>query len=166
MNAKTITRFGILTTIALVLGYVERFIPIATGLPGIKLGIANTVLLYAIYLMDSKSTFLLMLLKVILSGILFSGLAGAIYSFAGGLFSLIMMLLTKRIKGVSIIGVSVVGAIFHNLGQLIVASAVVQTKGLLFYFAVLTLSAIITGIITGMTAKYVFKGLVYNVIIN
>lgn len=159
MSTKTITRFGLLVSVALVLGYFERFLPIAPGLPGVKLGLANTMLLYAIYLMDSKSAFCLMLLKVILSGMLFAGVSGMLYSFAGGLFSLIMMLIIKRLDNVSIVGVSVVGAVFHNIGQLTMASIIVKTKGILLYFPFLMISAIITGILTGITAKYVFKGL-------
>lgn len=159
MSTKTITRFGLLVSVALVLGYFERFLPIAPGLPGVKLGLANTMLLYAIYLMDAKSAFCLMLLKVILSGMLFAGVSGMLYSFAGGLFSLIMMLIIKRLDNVSIVGVSVVGAVFHNIGQLTMASIIVKTKGILLYFPFLMISAIITGILTGITAKYVFKGL-------
>lgn len=159
MKTKKITLFGLLLGAALVLGYFERFIPIAVGLPGVKLGLANTVLLYALYIMDVKSSFKLMLLKVILSGMIFAGVSGMIYSFSGGLLSLIMMLITKRCLNTSIVGVSLMGAVFHNVGQLVAASMVVQTKGLLFYFPILLISAIITGILTGVVAKYVFKGL-------
>lgn len=159
MSIKTISRFGLLTGVALVLGYFEHLIPIAATLPGVKLGLANTVLLYAIYMMNKRSAFTLMILKVILSGLLFAGLSGAIYSFAGGLLSLIMMLIFKRMPGVSIIGVSVVGAVFHNVGQLLAAAMIVQTMGVFFYLTVLLISAVITGILTGVTAKYVLKGL-------
>ena len=85
MNTRSIARFGLLTAMALMLGYFERFIPIAPGIPGIKLGLANTVLLYAVYLMDAKSAWLLMCAKVLLSGFLFAGLSGMLYSFAGGI---------------------------------------------------------------------------------
>ncbi|SET35122.1 heptaprenyl diphosphate synthase [Natronincola peptidivorans] len=159
MNTKTITRFGLLASVALVLGYFERFIPIAHGLPGVKLGLANTVLLYALYLMNTKSAFGLMLIKVVMSGILFAGVSGMIYSFAGGLLSIVMMIVMKKFVDTSIVGVSIIGAVFHNVGQLLVASMVVQTKGLLFYMPILLISAIITGVLTGVTAKHVFKGL-------
>lgn len=162
MSTKTITHFGLLVSVALVLGYFERFLPLAPGLPGVKLGLANTMLLYAIYLMNSKSAFCLMLLKVILSGMLFAGVSGMIYSFSGGLFSLIMMLIVKRFNNVSIIGISVIGAVFHNIGQLTIASIIVKTKGILLYFPFLLISAIITGILTGVTAKFVLKGVSTN----
>ena len=162
MNTKTITRFGLLTAVALVLGYFERFIPIATTLPGIKLGLANTILLYAIYMMNNKSALCLMLLKVMLSGMLFAGMSGALYSLSGGLLSLIMMLIVKSQRGVSIIGVSVVGAVFHNVGQILAASMIVQSRGVFLYLPALLIAAVITGMLTGITAKYVLKGLSIN----
>jgi heptaprenyl diphosphate synthase len=114
MKTKAITRLSILLTVALVLGYFENLIPLNASIPGVKLGLSNTVLLYAIYMINDKSAFVLMILKVALSGMLFASVSGAIYSFAGGLLSLIMMLIFKRIPDVSIIGVSIIGAVFHN----------------------------------------------------
>ncbi len=159
MSIRDITRFGLLTAAALVLGYFEHLIPIAPTLPGIKLGLANTVLLYAIFMMDTKSSFSLMLMKVVLSGALFAGVSGAIYSFAGGLLSLIMMLIFKRIPGVTIIGVSIIGAVFHNIGQISIASIVVENRAVFFYLPALLISAVVTGILTGISAKYVLKSL-------
>jgi heptaprenyl diphosphate synthase len=80
MKAIKVARFGLLTAVALILGWLEQMVPIAATLPGIKLGLANTVLLYAIYLMDTKSAALLMVLKVLLSGFLFAGLSAMLYS--------------------------------------------------------------------------------------
>lgn len=152
MSAKTVARFGMLTAVALVLGWVERFIPIG-GIPGIKLGLANTVLLYAIYLMDAKSAWLLMFLKVALSGFLFAGLSAMLYSFAGGLLSLIIMLLLHKTRGISIVGVSVAGAVGHNIGQLLVACVMVTPRAALSYFPVLLIAGVITGLLTGVAAK-------------
>ena len=157
--ARRVARFGMLTAVALVLGWFERFIPIAPGIPGIKLGLANTVLLYAIYLMDWKSAALLMVMKVLLSGFLFAGLSGMLYSFAGGLLSLLVMLGVRKLLGMSIIGVSVCGAISHNLGQIGVACLVVQSRAVLGYLPVLLICGVITGILTGIVAKYAFRAL-------
>ena len=160
-DVNTITRLGILTAVALVLGYIEHLIPI-TAIPGIKLGLANTVLLYALYLLDTKSATLLMILKVGLSGILFGGFAAMLYSFAGGVVSLIAMILVKKMKGVSVIGVSVCGAAAHNIGQIIVACFVVETRAVLAYLPVLLVAAAITGTLTGVIAKYTFRGLKHS----
>jgi heptaprenyl diphosphate synthase len=158
METKTITTLGILTAVALVLGYVEHLIPITT-IPGIKLGLANTVLLYALYLLDIRSAVILMVLKVGLSGFLFGGVTAMMYSFAGGVLSLAAMLLIKRLPGVSIIGVSALGAVMHNIGQLLVASLIVETRAVMIYLPVLLVSAVVTGILTGVVAKYAIKGL-------
>ena len=98
--AKKVARFGVLTALAFVLGWADRAIPVSVFLsgavPGLKLGLANTVLLYAVYLMDVRSSFLLMLAKVLLSGLLFGSPSAMLYSFAGGILSLLVMLAAKR----------------------------------------------------------------------
>lgn len=149
---------GLLTAVALVLGYLEHLIPVST-IPGIKLGLGNTVLLYALYLLDMPSAVLLMLLKVGLSGLLYGGVSAMLYSLAGGVLSLCGMLLVKRIPGVSVIGVSVVGAVLHNVGQMLVACLIVESKAVLAYLPILLAAACVTGVLTGVVAKYVIKGL-------
>ena len=158
MKTRTVATLGMLTAVALILGYVERLIPITT-IPGIKLGLSNTVLLYALYLIDGGSAAILMGLKVLLSGFLFQGASAMLYSLAGGITSLAAMLLIKRIPGVSVIGVSIVGAVMHNVGQLIVACFVVQTQAVLVYLPVLLVAAVLAGTLTGVVAKQVIRGL-------
>lgn len=158
MTTKTIAKLGLLTAVALVLGYVDSMIPIST-IPGIKLGLSNTVLLYAIFLLDAKSAWILMFLKVGLSGLMFGGVTAMLYSFAGGLLSLSAMLLMRRVKGMSMIGVSVTGAVMHNVGQMIVACLVVQSRAILAYFPILLIAAVVTGILTGIVAKSAIRGI-------
>ena len=157
-NASVIAKLGLLTAVALVLGYVEHLLPI-TGIPGVKLGLANTVLLYALYLLDVPSAILLMILKVGLSGLLFGGVTAMLYSFAGGVVSLVVMILARRAKGLSVVGVSVLGAVAHNIAQLAVACFVVETRAILAYLPVLLVSAAITGVLTGLVARYTFRAL-------
>ncbi|MEG0320593.1 MAG: Gx transporter family protein [Oscillospiraceae bacterium] len=161
VKTRDLTRLALLTAVALALGYAEQFIPIAPGLPGVKLGLANTVLLYALYLMDVKSAVFLMVLKIFLSGLLYAGFGAMIFSFAGGILSLVAMVLVKKLgrDTVSVIGVSVIGAVFHNVGQLLVSALVVNTVAMLYYLPMLLISAVITGILTGVAAKYVMRGL-------
>ena len=156
MSAGTVARLGLLTAVALVLGYVEHLIPV-TAIPGIKLGLANTVLLYALYLLDVPSAILLMILKVGLGGLFYGGFAAMLYSLAGGILSLFIMILVKKARGVSVIGVSVCGAAAHNAGQILVACFVVGTRAALAYLPVLLVAAAITGALTGIIAKYVFR---------
>ena len=160
-NVRWLTRMALLTAVAVVLGYIEHLIPLPGGIPGIKLGLANTVLLYAIYLLDAKSAFLLMILKVGLSGLMYGGVSAMMFSFGGGLCSLVMMLLVKKLggEGVSILGVSVVGAVFHNVGQTAVAALMVNTAALMGYVPFLLVAAVVTGVLTGIAGKYAIQGL-------
>lgn len=153
MKAKNMARFGLLIGLALVLGYVESVLPIAPGLPGVKLGLGNTVLLFGLYMLGEKQTVWLMLGKVLLSGLLFGTPNAYLYSLAGGICSLCAMWGLRRLPGMGLIGVSVGGAVCHNLGQLAVAALVVGTAPVLSYLPILLVSAIITGMITGVAAK-------------
>ena len=157
-SASVVAKLGLLTAVAIVLGYFEYLLPV-TGIPGVKLGLANTVLLYALYLIDVPSAILLMLLKVGLSGLLFGGPAAMLYSLAGGVLSLVVMILARKSKGLSIVGVSVLGAVSHNIAQMAVACFVVETRAILAYLPILLFAAAVTGTLTGLIARYTFRGL-------
>ena len=157
-SASVVAKLGLLTAVAIVLGYFEYLLPV-TGIPGVKLGLANTVLLYALYLIDVPSAILLMFLKVGLSGLLFGGPAAMLYSLAGGVLSLIVMILARKSKGLSIVGVSVLGAVSHNVAQMVVACFVVETRAILAYLPILLFAAAVTGTLTGLIARYTFRGL-------
>ncbi len=161
LTTQRITRLALLAAAAVVLGYIESGLAAMMALlPGIKLGLANTVLLYAIYLLGPCYAAILMVLKGVLTGFMSGNLAAAFfYSMGGGVLSLIMMLLVKRLGGekISIVGVSVVGAVSHNMGQLLVAALMVQTAPLLYYIFPLLFSAVVTGIITGLAGKQIVR---------
>ena len=157
-SASVVAKLGLLTAVAIVLGYFEYLLPV-TGIPGVKLGLANTVLLYALYLIDVPSAILLMFLKVGLSGLLFGGPAAMLYSLAGGVLSLFVMILARKSKGLSIVGVSVLGAVSHNVAQMVVACFVVETRAILAYLPILLFAAAVTGTLTGLIARYTFRGL-------
>ena len=113
--AQKVARFGLLTALALVLGLIDRAVPVSAllggALPGIKLGLANTVLLYAVYWMDWKSSVLLMLTKVLLSGLIFGSLSAIWFSLAGGALSLLVMLLIRKNPGRGALGMGAVSLI-------------------------------------------------------
>ena len=157
-SASVVAKLGLLTAVAIVLGYFEYLLPV-TGIPGVKLGLANTVLLYALYFIDVPSAILLMFLKVGLSGLLFGGPAAMLYSLAGGVLSLVVMILARKSKGLSIVGVSVLGAVSHNIAQMVVACFVVETRAILAYLPILLFAAAVTGTLTGLIARYTFRGL-------
>ena len=159
MKTKTIARFAILTALALVLGYLESFVPVVPMVPGIKLGLSNTVLLYAVYMASPLEAAALMLCKVLLSGLLFGGFSAMLYSLAGGILSLLVMLLLARMPKVGVIGVSACGAISHNIGQIAMASWMLGVGAVWAYFPVLVISGLVMGPITGLVAKSVFAAL-------
>jgi len=217
-NAEKVARFGMLTALALVLGWLDRAIPVtwflSGAVPGIKLGLANTVLLYAVYLMDWKGCVLLMLAKVFLSGFMFGSMSAILYSLSGGVLSLAVMLLVKgrprlgalviallaaasdvmlllrhphprgqmlwcmilialacaaavaafivigRRREYAVLGTSLAGAVAHNIGQILAASAMLRTPQLLYtYLPVLVGIGAVVGCLTGIVAQRVFKAL-------
>lgn len=155
MSVKTLTRMALLSSVMLVLSYIESQLGAVTAIPGVKLGLANTVLLYAIYLMRPKAAWALMVIKVGISALVYLNGLAMLYSFAGGLLSLIVMLAVKRLRGVSIVGVSIAGALAHITGQLAVAAWMVRTEALLAILPLYMALSAATGLVTGIAAKYV-----------
>lgn len=151
---------SILLALMLVLGFVESLIPLGVGVPGIKLGLANGVLLFALYILGVKEALILLVLKVTVPMLYIPGyLQTILYSMAGSVLSMAGMLLIRRIKGISILGVSVVGAAMHNVGQVLMAMLILQTSSLLYYLSVLMVSGIVTGILTGTAARLVIQSM-------
>ena len=151
---------GLLTSLMLVFGFIERQFPLPVPVPGIKLGLANSVLLYALYMLGIRQTIVLMLLKSLMSWLIYMNLSAMLYSFAGGVLSVAAMILVSRMKGVSPIGVSALGAVFFNIGQILMAAWVLGTPQLIVtYLPVLIVSGVLTGILTGVIAKLVMKHL-------
>lgn len=159
MKINRLTRSALLAALMLALGYVESLLPAFAAAPGVKLGLANTVLLYALYLIDTKSALALAVIKVLLSSLLYGSPAAFIYSASGAALSLAAMLLLKRLGRFSPVGVSIGGALAHNLGQCAAAAAVIGIAPVLAYLPALLLSAIVTGILTGTVAALLIKHL-------
>ncbi len=143
-----------LSALAIVFGYIESLFP-AAPIPGIKLGLSNIVILFALYKMDKSSAFFIMLIKVLTTSLLFSGLNVFWYSFFGGLLSLIAMLGFKKFFSVS--GISMIGGVCHNVGQLLVAAFMMQTKAVFVYLPTLLISGVIVGFITGTVCSIILK---------
>ncbi len=141
---------GILTTLALIFSYIETLIPLGLAIPGVKLGLANVVILFTLYALGPKSALGVNLLRIFLAGILFRGIFAVVYGLSGGLLSIAVMIILKKTKKFSIIGVSVAGSVFHNMGQLLSARLVMGTSKIFYYFPFLLFSGIVTGIFIGM----------------
>lgn len=146
---------AMMIALAMIFSYVETMIPINFGIPGVKLGLANLVIVAAIYLFGGKQAFLISIVRIFLSGFMFGNLASIMYSLAGGLLSLAVMLLLKKTDKLSILAVSVMGGICHNIGQLIVAMLVVENLKLIFYVPVLLISGFLTGLLIGIVCRVI-----------
>ncbi len=152
-QARRVATCGMLLALMLVLGFVESQLPVAAGIPGIKLGLSNGVLIFAVYMLNAPTAYLLMGLKVLLSGLLFGSPSAMMYAFAGGLLSLTVMVLLSRIKGLSPVVISMVGGLSHNVGQVALAMVILGTPKLIYYMAVLMVVGMITGLATGLAAN-------------
>ena len=159
-SAQRVAVSGLLTSLMLVFGLIERQFPLTAAIPGVKLGLANSVLLYSLYMLGVKQSFILMLLKALMSWLIYTNMSAMFYSLGGGLCSLLVMILLSRMNGVSILGVSALGAVFFNVGQILVAVVMLNTPQLIVtYLPVLMVSGVVTGVLTGVVAKMVLKHL-------
>lgn len=158
MKLKT-AYMGVFLAFALILSYVESLIPFYFGIPGVKLGLANLAIVLALFLYGTKEAFLLNVLRVLLSGFLFGNLFVILYSLAGAVASFCVMVLMKKTKQFGIVGVSILGGIAHNVGQIVIAVFVTRTIGVYFYLPVLLISGALTGFAVGVAALQVSKPL-------
>lgn len=156
-QTRRIAVCGMLLALMLVLGFVESQLPVAASVPGIKLGLSNGVLIFAVYMLNVPTGFLLMGLKVLLSGLMFGSPSAMMYAFAGGLLSMIVMSLLSRMKGLSPVVVSMAGGVSHNVGQVAMAMMILQTPQLLYYMAVLMVAGLVTGMATGFAATGIIR---------
>lgn len=153
--------FGVFTALALIFSYVELLIPIQFGVPGMKLGLANLVIVIFLYKRNAKEAMLLSIVRILLAGFMFSNLFSILYSLAGGILSLIVMTVLKKTETFSVIGVSIAGGVAHNMGQLVIAMLVVETYRVGYYFPVLLITGMVTGMLTGVISNEVLKRMIH-----
>lgn len=157
MTNKSIAEAAVISALALALGYAETLIALPFPIPGIRLGLSNLAILFALYRLNTKNAWQVMFLKVTLSSLLISGMQSFCFSACGGIFSLFIMTVLKKKNFFSIIGISAAGGIFHNIGQLFAASAVMKTFSVFFYLPPLLISGIITGVLIGAVCKLLLR---------
>ena len=159
MKARRIAFLGLMVALAFVLSYVEMLLPINIGIPGAKIGLANLVVMVALYKLGPRDAFTLSLVRVLLVGFTFGNMAMMLYSLAGALLSFVAMSIGKRTNLFSAIGVSVLGGVFHNVGQIIVAMFVLETASLVYYLPFLVVIGTVTGIIIGIISGMIVQRL-------
>lgn len=158
-KTKRIAVFGLMTALAFTFSYLESLIPFNFGIPGIKLGLANLVTVTALYVLPKKDAFFISVIRIVLSGLTFGGVFTMLYSLAGGLLSFVLMFVAQKCKQFSVTGVSVTGGIAHNAGQIIVAAVVMNTVRIVYYFPVLLISGLVTGLLIGIVSNLIISRL-------
>lgn len=153
------TLLSIFLAYALIMGVAERMIPFDFAVPGVRLGLANVVVLTALYIFSLPEIIMLVFVKCFVPAMLFGSIFSFFYSLAGSALSLAVMFILKKLFDgkISQIGISVCGAVAHNIGQLLVASAVVSSVYIFAYLPVLLVSGVITGVLTGTAAMYTVR---------
>ena len=160
MDTKRITRLALLTALALILFTVEAQIPPPVPIPGVKLGLANIITVYAMFRFGPRDTLLILLTRVLLGSFVTGAVSALIFSLSGGLLCYLVMLALRRVLTERQIWVcGVIGAVAHNIGQILACVAVYQTTAVLAYLPSLLLSGIVTGLFTGLAATYLLKRL-------
>lgn len=150
---KKIAYLSMFLALALVCSYVETLIPFPIGIPGVKLGLTNIIVILVLYCIGEKEAILISILRILLSGFMFGNAFAIIYSLAGGILSFIFMMLMKRTKKFSVITVSVAGGISHNIGQMLLASILIESYYIVSYLPVLLISGTITGFLIGVLGQ-------------
>jgi len=157
MKTKRLTMYALLVALALILSYLESLVPLSFAVPGIKMGLPNIVIVFALYKLGFKAAGYISLIRVVLVSILFGNVMSMIYSLAGAVLSLAVMWALRKSGKFSSVGVSVAGALGHNVGQVATAMVLLETGGLAYYLAPLCISGTVAGIIIGICGGIVVK---------
>lgn len=158
-NAKKTALSALMTSLALIFSYIEVLLPFNPAIPGIKLGIANLVIIVTLYYLGPRYALTVNIIRVLVAGLLFSGLFGAAYSLAGALLSFTVMVLLKKTGLFSVTGVSIAGGVAHNLGQILVAAFLVSNIKMFVYFPVLIISGVLSGAAIGIISYLILRRL-------
>lgn len=149
-DTKRLTVLSLLIAVAMILSYIEAQIPLSVAVPGVKIGLSNIATVFALYTLGAPAAVAVSVVRVILSSLLFGNFAMMIYSLSGAALALIFMILTKRSRVFSVIGVSVTGGVMHNAGQVIAAAVMMENAGIAAYVIPLIISGTLAGIAVGV----------------
>ena len=156
-KAKRVALYGIMIALAAIMSFIERLIPVSLGIPGAKLGLANLVTIVCLYTIGDKAAIVISIFRIILVGLLFGNMFSILYSLSGGTVSLACMLIAKRVGRLSASGVSIVGGVMHNIGQLLVAAIIIHNIRIAYYMPVLMLAGVVCGIVIGLLGAIIIK---------
>lgn len=162
LSGKQIAEYGLLIALAMVLSYVEFLIPISVAVPGVKLGLANIVVVFAFYRLGKVEALVISLLRVLLTSFMFGNAFALLYSLSGAALSYVVMLLLLKSGRFSTVGVGIGGGVFHNIGQLLCAAVLLGTSRLVYYLPVLLVSGTVAGVAIGLVAGILIRRVMPN----
>ena len=154
---RRMTTLSLLFALAMIFSFVESRLPTFIPIPGVKLGLCNVVIIFTLLKLGAPAAIAVSLLRVLLSSILFGNAAAFFYSLAGAILSLAVMILMKRFRTFSAVGISVLGGVMHNIGQLLMAWILLGTAGVMYYLPVLLIAGVIAGALIGLLSAYLAK---------
>ena len=159
-KTKKVALLGILTSVALVLSYIEAILPpIWAAVPGIKMGFPNIVIIFILYRFGVKEATVVSFIRIFIVALLFGNVMTLAYSCAGAFLSIVLMAIFKKINAFSIVGTSIVGGVAHNSGQILVAIFLFDTVQIGYYMAVLAVTGTIAGVFIGLVGAFLLKRL-------
>lgn len=156
-KSQKISYCAVFTALAMIFSYVEAILPINFGVPGMKLGLANLVIVTGLYYMGEKDVFLISLTRILLMGLLFGNGMSLFYSLTGGILSYIIMVTLKKKSSLSVLTVSVSGGVSHNIGQLSAAAFAVSNIHIFYYLPALLIAGVVTGLLIGIVSEKILK---------
>ena len=152
LDTKKLVTLSALIAVAMILSYIESLIPSFVAVPGVKMGLSNIATVFTLYALGWPYAIIVSIIRVLLSALLFGNVTSLIYSLAGATLALASMILLKKLDKFSSVGVSVVGGLFHNVGQITAACLVMETTAISLYLIPLTISGTIAGVVIGLIA--------------
>ena len=153
--SRALTWYALLVALAMVLSWLESLVPLSLAVPGVKLGLANLVVIFALYKLGPRQAAIISLVRVLLVTFTFGNAFSFAYSLAGAALSLLVMLLLRKTGKFSMLGVSIAGGVCHNIGQILVAMAVLRTAELMWYLPALLAAGIAAGVCIGAVGALV-----------
>ena len=157
MKQRNIARFSLLVALAMVLSWLESMVPVSAAVPGVKLGLTNLVVIFALYRLSARDAAVISFVRVLLVSMTFGNAYAFAYSLTGAALSLIVMIILKKTDIFSAVGVSIAGGVCHNIGQILVAVLILETGRLVLYLPVLMVSGVVSGIVIGVVGAMLVK---------
>ena len=155
--AKKVTVLSLSLASAMLLSYIETLIPPLSGIPGIKIGLANIAVIFVLLRLGIKESIAVSLTRVLLSALLFGNFIALIYSICGAALSLLVMILLKKTNLFSVIGISIAGGVAHNVGQIAAAIIILGSSAIIYYLPILLISGTVSGALIGIAAGLFLK---------